>query len=151
MPRTRHTILTHGEILGLPGHKCKGPMCCLTFLSTVVDTEAMELRFPQDKLTNLCSLIEQWLSRKACTRHQLESLIGHLKHACKVVHPGRTFLGRLINLLIQTKARCPWDFIRLNQEARSDLQWWGSFLPSWNSVSILHSQRKGNPDHHGVR
>ena len=145
--KNRHIILTLGETLGLPLHKCEGPTCCLTFLGIVVDTEAMELRLPQDKLTNLCSLVEQWLSRKVCTRHQLESLIGHLNHACKVVHPGRTFLGRLINLLKQTKARCPRAFIRLNQEARSDLQWWGSFLPSWNGVSILRSQRKGNPDH----
>eukprot|EP00731_Ephydatia_muelleri_P034779 Em0076g12a len=33
------------------------------------------------------------------SRRELESLIGFLQHACKVVKPGRSFLRRMINLL----------------------------------------------------
>lgn len=145
--KNRHIILSVGGSLGLPFHKCEGPTCCLIFLGIEVDTEAMELRLPQVKLDNLRSLIKLWLDRKACTKHQLESLIGHLNYACKVVRPGRTFLGRLINLLKETKAKRPRDFIRLNQEARSDLQWWGTFLPLWNGISMLRPHKRSEPDH----
>ena len=37
-----------------------------------------------------------WNDRKACRRRVLESLIGLLQHACKVVKPGRSFLRRMI-------------------------------------------------------
>ena len=46
---------------------------------------------------------------------QLESLIGHLHHAAKVVWPARTFLRRF---------RKRDHSIRLNSESRLDLQWW---------------------------
>ena len=145
--KNKHIILSLGEVLGFLFHKCDGPTPCLTFLGIEVDSEAMELRLPLDKLANLRSLIKEWLGRKACTKLQIESLIGHLNHACKVVHPGRTFLGRLINLLRGSKARRPRDFVRLNQEARSDLQWWGSFLLLWNGISMLRPRRRQEPDH----
>ena len=65
---------------------------------------------------------------------QLESLIGHLHHAAKVVWPGRTFLRRMIDLLCCFHRR---DHpIRLNSEFHLDLQWWHEFLSSWHGVSF---------------
>ena len=52
-----------------------------------------------EKLCALQELIQSWCDRRWCTRRQLESLIGHLHHAAKVVWPGRTFLRRMIDLL----------------------------------------------------
>ena len=58
-----------------------------------------ELRLPEEKLHRLQLLLSEWGDRKACTRKDLESLIGHLNHACKVVRSGRSFLRRMIDLL----------------------------------------------------
>jgi hypothetical protein len=84
--------------LGIPfaQHKRDGPTTCLTFLGIEVDTEAGELPLPQDKLECLRSLLEDWGDRKACGRRELESLVGVLNHACKVVRSGRTFLRRML-------------------------------------------------------
>ena len=77
---------------------------------------------------------------KVCSRKELESLIGLLNHACKVVRPGRTFLRRMIDLLharsLPTHAgkNTP---IRLNAEFRADLSWWQCFTQSWNGSSFL--------------
>ena len=51
-------------------------------------------RLPAEKLKALQELIASWLARTWCNRQELESLIGHLHHAVKVVWPGQTFCVR---------------------------------------------------------
>ncbi|XP_065884054.1 uncharacterized protein [Dysidea avara] len=65
----------------------------------------------------------------------MESLVGKLAHACKVVRPGKTFLRHLYQKLSQTAQ--PYHHISFNMPVRSDLMWWALFLRSWNGVSIL--------------
>ena len=78
--------------LGVPvaTHKCVGPLTCITFLGIEVDMIALELRLPGEKLEKLRQLIADWQGRKSCKKRDLESLIGHLCHACKVVRPGHS-------------------------------------------------------------
>ena len=71
--------------LGVPlaTHKLVGPTTCLTFLGIEIDTLAMELRLPQKKLNSgLKDLLSKWQFKKVCSREKLESLLGHLNHAC---------------------------------------------------------------------
>ena len=91
-------------------------------------------RLPQDKLSELQTIITSWVGKKFCTRNELESLVGILSHACAVVDLCRTFL-RLINLLRGSNQRQ--KFIRLTKQARLDLQWWRDFLPTWNGISFF--------------
>ena len=94
-------LLDQCQQLGVPiaTHKTEGPATTVTFLGIHVDTLAGELRLPQDKLTRLQELLRQWERRKSCTCKELESLIGLLNHACKVIRPGRAFLRCMIDLL----------------------------------------------------
>ena len=89
--------------LGVPlaSHKCEGPTTRLTFLGIEIDTTRGLLRLPAEKLGRLRSLLQEWGDRKVCVRRELESLIGILNHACKVIRPGRSFLRRMIDLLRQ--------------------------------------------------
>ena len=88
--------------------------------------------------------IKVWLSRKACTRHELESLIGHLRHACRVVRPGQTFLYWLLQLKKRTKK--PHYFVRIDRKFRSDLLLWNTFLGSWNGTSMIFESKANQPD-----
>ena len=91
-----------------------------------MDSQAGILRLPADKLQRLTSVLQEWVDRKVCTRRELESLIGLLNHACKVVRPGRTFLRRMIDLLSatgRTGLGHSHHHIRLNREFRADLAW----------------------------
>ena len=120
--------------LGLPIHpdKCIGPSTRLVVLNIELDFMAHVACLPMDKLCAIQELIQSWRDCRRCTRHELESLIGHLHHAAKVVWPGRTFLHRVINLL---QCFCNQDHpIHLNSEFRLDLQWWLQFLSSWHGV-----------------
>ena len=128
------------EELGVPlaKHKVAGPTSCLTVLGIEIDTKAGQLRLPGDKLQRLKALLVSWQIRKQCSRRELESLVGLLNHACKVVRPGRSFLRRMIDLLHKADrgmAPRPHHHIRLNESFRSDLRWWLVFCSQWNGVS----------------
>lgn len=133
--------------LGLPLHpdKCIGPSTRLVVLGIELDSVAQVACLPSDKLFALQVLLQSWRNRRWCTRRELESLIGHLHHAAKVVWPGRTFLRRMINLLQCFRKR---DHpIRLNSEFHLDLQWWLQFLSSWHGVYFwLFPGMSASPD-----
>ena len=125
--------------------KLEGPAKILTFLGIELDTERMTLRLPTEKIVELQMLITGWLGRKFCTLRDLQSLVGKLQHACKVVRPGRTFLRRMFELLkgVNRKQR----FIRLNTAFRSDLTWWHLFMETWNGVAMMEPAL-GKCSHH---
>ena len=130
------TSLAVCRSLGLPLHpdKCIGPSTRLVVLGIELDSLDQTARLPAAKLTALQELIHSWQNQRWCNRRQLESLIGHLHHAAKVVWPGRTFLRRMLDLLCCFRTH---DHpIRLSSEFRLDLQWWRDFLMSWHGVSL---------------
>ena len=145
----KNTIVTLFTNLGIPlsWNKIEGPSTSLTFLGIQLDTLRWQLRLPEDKLSNLLSLLTDWLTKKKCTKRQLLSLIGHLSFAAKVIPAGRIFLRRLIDLSTRTKALH--HYLYLNQEARADIRWWITFLPTWNgSAPILQPDWTASPHMH---
>ena len=82
-------------------------------------------------------MLDKWSSLKHCTKRQLQSLIGKLQFICSVCRPGRTFLRRMIDLLL--KATHPSHRIRLTVGFRKDIHWWQTFLISWNDRSFFHA------------
>ena len=131
--------------LGIPiaALKTEGPSTVITFLGIELDTAAMTLRLPEEKLVRLQAEIARWKNRRACTKQELQSLTGQLQHACCVVRAGRTFLRRMFALLKGVKRS--YHNVRLNTGFRSDLLWWATFLPSWNGVSMM--ARVSSPSH----
>ncbi len=53
-----------------------------------LDTDRMEIRLPEPKLTRLRALLREWEGKRA---GELLSLIGYLHHASKAMRQGRTF------------------------------------------------------------
>ena len=127
-----------GLNIPLATHKREGPSTLITFLGILIDTVAGQLRLPPEKLGRLRMLLQEWGDRKSCTRKELESLVGHLNHACKVVRSGRSFLRRMLDLLhsVHLPPRSTAQ-IRLSKGFRSDLAWWQEFIIQWNGVSFL--------------
>lgn len=95
----------------------------------------MELRLPRQKLEKLQEMVKQWRHRKSCRKRDLQVLVGHLNHACKVICPGRRFLRGIFGLLSQFGRKD--HLIRLNREFRVDMEWWHEFASRWNGVSLL--------------
>ena len=115
--------------------KCQGPATTITYLGIEIDSLAMELRLPEDKLRRIRGELGKWTGKKAGRRRELESLLGLLQHASKIVRPGRRFVRRIIKVMTSVRDRD--RFIRLNADIRSDLLWWHTFIETWNGVGIL--------------
>ena len=111
-------LLSACKELGIPvaAHKCTGPTTCLVFLGILIDTVKMEISLPKEKLERLKRILGDWRTKKTCTQRELESLIGHLQHAAKVVRPGRRFIRGMLSLL-QIAAK-PHHYVRLNTSFR---------------------------------
>ena len=127
--------LCHSMGVPIAPAKCVGPSTTLTFLGFELDTVSMIVRLPTEKLCRTKELVGEWVEKKACKKHDLESLLGHLQHAATVVRPGRTFVQRLIELLSRVKK--PYRWIRISATTRSDLQWWRQFMEDWNGVALM--------------
>ena len=114
--------------------KLEGQTDCITFLSIEIDTAAGVLRLPADKLARMRVVSQQWSSRRACERRELESLIGTLQHACRVIKPGRSFLRQMISLLHIPQR--PHHHVRLNKHFRGCLHYTG--MGSQCSLRVHH-------------
>ena len=125
------------DLLGIPvaSKKLEGITTTLTFLGIVLDTSEQQLRLIPDKLEELAGLTRSRLFRHKATTRELLLLIGELSFAAKVVPAGTLFLCHLIDH--STTVRKLHHDVSLNAEARADISWWDSFLPSWNGVAMF--------------
>ena len=125
------------ESLSIPVKQSKTvmPSTCVIVHGIEVDTLQMQARLPQDKLEAAITLVRAFSRRRKVTLRELQSLIGTMNFACKVVVPGRPFLRRLSDLTMGIAK--PHFHIRLGQEARLDLAAWLLFLENYNGSSLL--------------
>ena len=124
--------------------KVEGPCKILSFLGIELDTVKMELRLPESKLGELRQLLGIWCGKRRCFRQELESLVGKLQHACRVMRPGRCFMHRFYALL-----KVPgWKsmILHLNRETQMVVWWWHAWLADWNGFSMMWNLQKNQPD-----
>ncbi len=125
------------ERLGMPldEKKTEGPTEVIKFLGIEIDSINMELRLPQEKLSELLSVLTKGRGMKCCRKKDLQSIVGSLNHACIAVRAGRSFKRRLQDLIatvVREDRR-----VRLNVEARADLEWWYQFGTGWNGTALM--------------
>ena len=73
----------------------EGPSPSLTFLGIVLDCERHEARLPEDKLSEIRAPLMATISERSIGQRQLESLLGKLTFAARVIVPGHTFMREL--------------------------------------------------------
>ena len=115
--------------------KTQGLSQVLEFMGIILDTVKMQARLPADKIAHLQGIFEQFQNRRSCTLKELQSLIGTLNFACKVVPPGRPFLQRMIALTRNVKQQH--HFIKLNKGFFQDLEMWKNFVLNWNGANFF--------------
>ena len=110
--------------LGLSINNSKNVTSTVTvFLGIEMDSNSMEARLPSDKLARARSLVATHLKNNNISHLELQSLVGFLSFAARVVVPGRAFLRRLFDSL---KNYAPYHCI--TTDMRADLLWWHTFL-----------------------
>ena len=113
--------------------KVVAPVQIITFLGVQINSVAMQLSLPPEKLQELRSILTTWQYKKKATKKDLQQLIGKLNWAARVVRGGRTFLRRLIDLMCTLKFKH--YHVRLNASARADITWWANFISLFNGTA----------------
>ena len=107
-------------------------------LGIEVDTVNSTLSIPQQKLTEILTVCQQWENKTQYTRRDLQSLLGSLLYIAKCVRYSRNFLNRMLDLLRQTHKE---NIINLTPEFIRDLVWFLKFAPKFNGTSFFnHAQ-----------
>ena len=119
------------------------PSTTMEFLGLILDTNAMQIRISDQRLSEIMSELELWGNRKVCKKRELLSLIGKLMFVSRVVRPGRSFVRRMIDLSKRVKHLH--YKVKLNVEFQRDVDWWLQYLPSWNGVKMI---MPSTIDHH---
>lgn len=114
--------------------KVVGPSQIITFLGIEMDSIAMQIRLPMDKVNNYLELLRVFLGRSRASQRQLQQLAGKLSYASHVVKGGSIYLQRVLDLL--RSVRRPQHKIRLGDEFKKDIHWWLTLLKISNSTPI---------------
>ena len=131
-------ILTF-KTLNIPisASKTEGPCQIIQFMGIILDSGKMEARLPEDKVERIKSALSNFQSRRSTTLQELQSLIGTLNFACKVIAPGRPFLQRIIHLTRGVKK--PHHHIKLTTGFYKDIEMWKMFIDQWNGIGLFLS------------
>ena len=106
-------------------------------MGIILDSVRMEAHLPGDKIERLRVAFDIFQKRRSCTLKELQSLIGSLNFACKVIPPGRPYLQRMIELTRNVKQ--PHHHIKLSAGFFKDLEMWKQFIVNWNGASFFLS------------
>lgn len=104
----------------------EGPTMVLTFLGITLDTQAMQASLLTDKLNRIRDCIHAFTISQACSRMELQSLLGMLNFVMRIIPQGRSFILRLLALL--PSALDLDSGVKLDAAAPADLRMWDEFL-----------------------
>ena len=117
--------------------KAEEPSTKMTYLGVMFDTEAMEMRVPPEKLSEIKAEINLWARKTTIMKRELQSVLGKLFWIAKVVKYSRAFMGRLLQQLRTMSTIKDTSKIRLADESKKDLKWWSRYLDHFNGVQMI--------------
>ena len=123
--------------LEISSSKLVPPTKSAVCLGILVDVMNKNTSIPTEKLSQIIETCFAWSTKTYCSKRDLQSLLGSLLYITKCVKPARYFLNRMLTLLRENSAQRK---IILNQPFFSDLNWFCTFLYSYNG-SIYYDTR----------
>ena len=116
-------------------NKLVPPTNCLVFLGIQICTLRCELSLDEDRLSSIRTCVADFQARKRVTKQQLQSLVGKLNFAARVVRGARLFLRHIFDAIARLKKRH--HKLRLCGAVKEDLLWWDKFLSHFNGVAAF--------------
>lgn len=92
------------------------------FVGVVVNSARFSLSLPSDKLQGLLADIRAALARRTVPRKALQSVVGKMQWASRVVFGGRVFMRACVDGL--SSVLHPGHHVSLSGAMRADLHWW---------------------------
>lgn len=116
-------------------NKLEPPKTSVIFLGIQIHMERCELSLPEEKLNSIRTCVASFRARKRVTKQQLQSLVGKLNFAARVVRGARLFLRHFYDAIAKLKKRH--HKMRLCGAVKEDLLWWDTFLIYFNGVAAF--------------
>ena len=122
--------------LGLPLNRDKvtPPTKKLGCLGIDIDINTNTMSIAQEKLREIYEACIQASQKTHLSRQAFQSLLGKLIYIHKCVKPSRIFINRILELF-RKNHHC--RKIYLNVDFHRDLQWFLTFLPTYNGISYI--------------
>ena len=114
--------------------RCTAAIC----LGILVNSVNRTISIPDEKLKEIVEICQVWCSKTTCTKTRLQSLLGSLLYITKCVRPARFFLNRMLQVLRDGHAL---KHIHLTTEFHRDLNWFNTFLSSYNGVTFYDNNQ----------
>ena len=114
--------------------KVSSPGTKRVFLGICIDSEAMTLTLPHEKIDKLVSIIVELETSGKASKRQLESLGGLVSHFSSVIRGGRTFCRRIYDLANRVRGT---KGILLDDHILLDLSWWKNLCHSFNGTANI--------------
>ena len=126
------------EFLGVSVNpkKLVSPSRTLTCMGIGVNVDTKQLTIPYQKVLDILDLCKVYITGKAITKRQLQSLLGKLLYVHRCVTPARVFVNRRLNKLRTATGR-----IRMDEEMVKDLNWFIQFLTQFNGTVMFDTCR----------
>ena len=120
------------------------PATTMEFLGFLIDSQAMTLALPRDKVRKVKKECQSALNHPQVTVRELAKLLGHLTSTIQAVFPGPLHFRHLQGDKNKALAHLgSYDSrVQLSLQALEELIWWRDNLDAWNGKSLI----SGSPD-----
>lgn len=123
-----------GELgLELSPHKCSPPSTTVEWLGYHVDSTSLSITIPMEKLQEILSECERWLSRDKASKRMIQALVGKLIFISNCIRPGRKFLARILATLRNMKDN---NWTTLSVPFKADIKWFLCYAKAANGIFL---------------
>ena len=129
------------EELGLPINKSKltPPTQKMVIMGIEIDVKDCTLAIPDNKITEIRDIIEEFSSKTHTCKRDYQSLLGKLLYISKIIGPARAFLNRMLNVQREHHDK---KIIHLDNHFHNDLKWFRTFAKAFNGTMTFANQSK---------
>ena len=117
-------------------NKAIAPSVMVVFLGILFNTMSMTLQITRERLTEIQTILKEWLKKDFASLRELQSLLRKLNFASSTARSGRIFVSRLINEL-KTYNGDDQHRKRVSAETKQDIRWWHKFMESFDGITIM--------------
>ena len=114
--------------------KCAAPSTQMVWIGVTYDTIRMTMAIVPEKVEEALEACRTLLQKEMVSLWELQSLVGKILHASKCTTGAKVFASRLLDLVSVARFR---KMVRLSEEARADLAWFGAFLHAFNGITLM--------------
>jgi len=119
----------------------------MVFLGVLFDTVKMTMEITADRLQEILLLVDEWLVKEVASLKEVQQLLGKLNFVGACVKASRVYINRLLNWLREIYVvNSEINSHIIPSHVKQDLNWWKTFLPLYNGISVISTETWSTPD-----